>query len=121
MLFHVVDTQPVICEFVSTIFDVLGHETRTFHSHEEYLAYLECDEYQRPAAIFADISMPVASGYAMLRKVQSIYPGQTFVVISGMPNIETECRYGNCLILKKPFGISQLEGVVAEITRKKAA
>jgi len=121
MVFHIVDAQPVICEFINSVLDRHGHETRIFHSHHEYLDYLESDDYSRPAALFADISMPMMSGNEMVRKVLAAYPDQKFVIISGMPDIENQWRCDNCLFLKKPFDPGQLKDVIAEITLQKSA
>jgi len=112
MIFHVIDDQPIICEFVSTVIESLNHEANFFHSSTEYLDYLMRDEYIRPDAIFTDVTMPQISGPEMLRRVKEKYPDQKFVIISGKLLVEQECSDGYCMFLSKPFGSRDIEDVI---------
>lgn len=119
MIFHVVDDQPVICEFVGSVMYARGHEARFFLSSVEYLDYLTDRTYARPDAIFTDMGMPLVSGQEIVRRVMNVYPDQKFVVISGAYMPEQKCGNGICYFLNKPFGSDELEQVIAMLEDKK--
>jgi len=121
MLFHVIDDQPIICEFMSSIFHDMGHETRVFNSPVAYLNFLGSDEYTAPAAVFSDVSMPLMSGYEMIRRVMIEHPDQKFIVISGKPEIQDEYRNYACMFLNKPFAVEDLEEIIESLGLQEAA
>lgn len=121
MIFHIIDDQPTICEYISELLKSLGHETRLFYSPVEYLDFLKSSEYVSPAAVFSDLSMPLMGGYEMIKRVQSAYPDQRFVIMSGKPNVRDEYENSSFMFLNKPFGIKQFEVVLMALNSQNAA
>lgn len=114
MIFHVIDDHPIICEFVCSVIESLGHESSQFVSSMDYLNYVSRDDYVMPDAIFTDSSMPAISGPEMIRRVKAIHPEQKFVVISGRSRAEVDLDDDICAYLNKPFKSQE----IAEIVRK---
>ena len=121
MLFHVIDDEPIICEYISELLQELGHEALIFHSPVEYLKFLKDDEYVSPTAVLSDLSMPLMGGSEMIKRVQAMCPGQRFVIMSGKPNMQDMYKNSSFMFLNKPFGVKQFEAVIAALNIQKAA
>lgn len=122
MLFHLIDDQPVICEYLASVIEKLGHDASQFHSPADYLNYLNNNDYVRPDVIFTDVYMWKISGPEVIGRVRSIYPDQRFVIISGRRYpVENDMSDDRCLFLNKPFTSHQIENVVRTIGLSAAA
>lgn len=121
MIFHVIDDQPIICEYISELLHTFGHEALVYNSPVEYLNFLKDDEYISPAAVISDLTMPLMGGYEMIKRVQMKYPNQRFVIISGKPNLQDEYKNSSFIFLNKPFGIKQFEAVLVALNSQEAA
>lgn len=64
----VVDDEPDTCDVMSTMFELLGHETRTVLRGREVLAVVK--EFD-PDLIVLDISLPDISGYEVVRALKA--------------------------------------------------
>lgn len=120
MIFHVIDDQPIICEYISELSLAFGHEALIFQSPVEYLNFLKDDKYVSPAAVFSDLSMPLMGGYEMIKRIQAEYPDQRFIIISGKPNLRDQYD-PSFMFLNKPFGIKQFKEILTAINTQKAA
>ncbi|MDT8376786.1 MAG: response regulator [Mariprofundaceae bacterium] len=116
MLFHVIDDQPFFCAFLEGVLDSLGHESISFTSPEDYLAYIESHAYRSPDAIFCDIRMPVMSGYELMNRTLAIWPDKKFVLMSGGPEVRARYEPGVYRLLHKPLELPRLEELVLELT-----
>ncbi|MES0372584.1 MAG: response regulator [Mariprofundaceae bacterium] len=121
MIFHVIDDQLIICEYISELLESFGHEALVFNSPIEYLKFLKDEGYASPAAVISDLSMPLMGGYEMIKRVQMKYPDQRFIIISGKPNLQDEYKNSSFIFLNKPFGIKQFEAVLVSLSTQEAA
>lgn len=113
-LFHVVDDQPLINEFIAAVLMDTGYRSLTFSSPGEYLEHLNAPDFERPQAVITDISMPGMSGYEMIEHIRARIPDMRFIIISGDPSFPSAKKPISCMYLVKPFTV---EGVIEVVNK----
>ena len=111
-MFHVVDDNEPLLEFLTTFIEDTGYKVQGFRSPVEYLEYVKSPEFSPPLAIFSDIQMPILDGFEMLRKVRELHPSIRSAVISAYPSRGTEDRDQSCAYLEKPMSMESLEKMI---------
>ncbi|MES0371685.1 MAG: response regulator [Mariprofundaceae bacterium] len=114
-MFHVIDDQPHIHEFVSSVLDSIGYESICFSCPAEYLSYLSSPEFQKPLAVITDITMPIMNGYGLINQISELNPNLKFVVMTGEPHIHSPYKHKACMYLSKPFKPEKLMQIVHTI------
>jgi len=108
-MFHFVDDNQTMLEFVAAVAAAEGHESRTFDSPLTYLEYAASEAFEMPLALFSDVMMPEMNGLEMLKRVRELHPGIRTAVISGYA---AERDYeAHCLYLRKPAQPETLQTV----------
>jgi len=102
-LFHVIDDQEDVRDIISDALNDCGYLTLSFASSREYLDYVNSLKFERPIAVFVDITRSVMSGYEMMNIVSSLVPSIKFVVMADRSDIPSEYIKMTCMCLKKLF------------------
>jgi len=102
-LFHIVEDQESICEFMVELLTATGYQAIGFSNPLKYIHHIENETDVPPAAIFTDIMMPGMSGYELIDKVREKFPDQRIVAISGFTGDTELNEKGTCHFLTKPF------------------
>jgi DNA-binding NtrC family response regulator len=82
----VVDDEKSICELLEITFRKEGHRVEIAHNVDAAKRKLESQIFD---IIISDIRMPGASGVELLKFAKEISPGSFFLLITGVPTIET--------------------------------
>ena len=82
----VVDDQKTICELLEITFRKEGHRVEVASSGEAAKRRIESQIFD---IIISDIRMPDLSGVELLRLVKEMSPSTMFILITGVPTIET--------------------------------
>jgi signal transduction histidine kinase len=107
-LIMVVDDDPQVLDFTSTLLDRYGYQTVSFASAEDALESLKKN---RVDLVLSDISMPVVTGIELLAKVRDISPETPVILMTGYTDFE---RVVDALKMRafdfilKPFKIEHL-------------
>lgn len=115
-MFHIIDDQPHIHEFVSAVLDSMGHESVCFSCPTEYLSYVGKPEFKKPLAVITDITMPIMDGYRLINQISELNPDLRFIVMTGEPHIHSSHKHKACMYLSKPFRPEKLIQIVHAIT-----
>ncbi len=116
-MFHIIEDQPYIYEFISELLNGIGYETACFSCPEAYINYVRTPEFKRPLAIITDINMPTMNGYKMIDQISRLVPKLRFVVMTGEPHIHSEHKAKACMYLRKPFKVEALIEIIDAILR----
>lgn len=108
-MFHIIDDEEAILEFLSDLIDEMGFEARIFSCPLEYLAYVGSPEYTVPVAIISDVSMPKMDGFEMLESISGKYPEIRTAIISGYFENRLKAKKNACIFLHKPFDIELIK------------
>lgn len=114
-LFHIIDDQPFIHEFVAAVLEDIGYGSLSFSSPEEYLEHLGTPSFTKPLAVITDISMPGMTGYEMIERISLQIPDMRFVVMTGNPSAPPGIKKAVCMYLTKPFTPTRLAEVISRI------
>jgi len=114
-MFHIIDDQPYIHDFVSVVIRDLGHETVCFSCPEKYLNYLREPEFKEPLAVITDITMPTMDGYTLINQISELHSDLRFVVMTGEPHIQSFYKHKACMYLSKPFRAEKLIQIIHNI------
>ncbi len=82
----IVDDEKSICELLEITFRKEGHRVDTAASGEAARKKLQSQVYDM---VISDIRMPDASGTEILRFSKEVSPATVFILITGLPTIET--------------------------------
>src|SRR6266436_1752937 len=82
----VVDDEKSICELLEITFRKEGHRVEVVHSVEAAKRKLESQIFD---IIISDIRMPGAGGMELLKFAKEIAPGSFFLLMTGVPALET--------------------------------
>src|SRR5262250_546819 len=88
----VVDDEKSICELLEITFRKEGHRVEVANSVEAAKRKLECSLYD---IVISDVRMPGATGVELLRFTREIAPDSYFVLITGVPSLETAIASAN--------------------------
>src|SRR5215469_3783489 len=88
----VVDDEKSICELLEITFRKEGHRVEVANSVEAAKRKLEGSLYD---IVISDVRMPGATGVELLRFTREIAPDSYFVLITGVPSLETAIAAAN--------------------------
>src|SRR6202158_5504311 len=113
----VVDDEKSICELLEITFRKEGHRVEVAHSVEAAKRKLESQIFD---IIISDIRMPGGGGVDLLKLAKEIAPGSFFLLITGVPTIETAIAAINSgadrYVVKDHELVDQLRRAVHEVS-----
>jgi two-component system, NtrC family, response regulator PilR len=113
----VVDDEKSICELLEITFRKEGHRVEVAPSVEAAKRKLEGSLYD---IVISDIRMPGESGVELLRFTREVAPDSYFVLITGVPSLETAIAAANeganRYVIKDHDLVDQLRVAVREVT-----
>ncbi len=113
----VVDDEKSICELLEITFRKEGHRVEIAHSVEEARRKLESSLFD---IVISDVRMPGATGVELLRFAREIAPDSYFVLITGVPTLETAIAAANeganRYVIKDHDLVEQLRVAVREVS-----
>jgi len=113
----VVDDEKSICELLEITFRKEGHRVEVAHSVEAARRKLESQIFD---IIISDIRMPGAGGVELLKFAKEIAPGSFFLLITGVPTVETAIAAINAgadrYVIKDHELVDQLRRAVQEVS-----
>lgn len=113
----VVDDEQLVRDLMQQILGKSGHEVKVAGNPDAAIAACKGKAYD---IIFMDIRLGKAEdGISVFRKIRELQPDSHVVFLSGDPNIESVWQKvrneGADGFIKKPFDISEIDGVVYRI------
>src|SRR6516165_1533851 len=113
----VVNDEKSICEGLEITFRKEGHRVEVANSVEAAKRKLEGSLYD---IVISDVRMPGATGVELLRFTREIAPDSYFVLITGVPSLETAIAAANeganRYVIKDHDLVAQLRVAVREVT-----
>jgi two-component system, NtrC family, response regulator PilR len=113
----VVDDEKSICELLEITFRKEGHRVEVVHSVDAAKRKLEGSLYD---IIISDVRMPGATGVELLQFVREVAPDSYFVLITGVPSLETAIAAANeganRYVIKDHDLVEQLRVAIREVT-----
>jgi two-component system, NtrC family, response regulator PilR len=113
----VVDDEKSICELLEITFRKEGHKVEVTNSVEAAKRKLESALYD---IIISDVKMPGATGVELLKFTREIAPDSYFVLITGVPTLETAIAAANeganRYVIKDHDLVEQLRLAVREVS-----
>src|SRR5271154_3290140 len=113
----VVDDEKSICELLEITFRKEGHRVEVVHNVESAKRKLETSLYD---IVISDVRMPGDSGVELLRFTREIAPDSYFVLITGVPTLETAIAAANeganRYVIKDHDLVEQLRLAVREVS-----
>jgi two-component system response regulator PilR (NtrC family) len=113
----VVDDEKSICELLEITFRKEGHKVEVTNSVEAAKRKLESAVYD---IIISDVKMPGATGVELLKFTREIAPDSYFVLITGVPTLETAIAAANeganRYVIKDHDLVEQLRLAVREVS-----
>jgi two-component system, NtrC family, response regulator PilR len=113
----VVDDEKSICELLEITFRKEGHRVEVVHNVETARRKLETSLYD---IVISDVRMPGDSGVELLRFTREVAPDSYFVLITGVPSLETAIAAANeganRYVIKDHDLVEQLRVAVREVT-----
>jgi two-component system, NtrC family, response regulator PilR len=113
----VVDDEKSICELLEITFRKEGHRVEVAHNVEGAKRKLEGSLYD---IIISDVKMPGETGVELLQFAREVAPDSYFVLITGVPSLETAIAAANSganrYVIKDHDLIEQLRVAVNEVT-----
>jgi nitrogen regulation protein NR(I) len=113
----VVDDQPGVCYSFKRILSRHGYEVITASSGE---GAIEKVTKENPALVIMDIAMPGLDGLETLKRLKSLHPGLTVIMMTAYSTSEkaiTAMKYGAFDYLTKPFDNYKLLSLVEKAIR----
>ena len=104
----VVDDEPSVCECISMILSLEGHEVVTANSGREALSLFQKDKFD---LVFTDYSMPGMTGDQLAQSIKAIAPNQLIMMITGLAPMQKSPAID--LVLSKPFQLDELRQAVS--------
>src|SRR6204780_1459948 len=113
----VVDDERSICELLERTFRKEGHRVEVAHSVEAAKRKLESQIFD---IIISDVRMPGATGVDLLKFTKEISPNSFFLLITGVPTVETAIAAINSgadrYVIKDHELVDQLRRAVREVS-----
>src|SRR5271170_1531119 len=113
----VVDDEKSICELLEITFRKEGHRVEIAHSVDAAKRKLQGSLFD---IVISDIRMPGATGVELLRFSREVAPDSYFVLITGVPTLETAIAAANeganRYVIKDHDLVEQLRVAVREVT-----
>lgn len=120
-MFHIIDDQQFVRDLTAKIFTVLGYQTLTFASPEEYIDFVKSSGFTNPIAVVTDVRMPTMSGYQLIEEVSKIKPDLRYIVMTGDPTVEFQQVDKVSGFLSKPLRIHDLSALLDRLTEQLTA
>lgn len=108
----VVDDEPAILRAMSRRLRTSGHEVVTAGDGQEAIDLMAASSFD---AVVSDIDMPHVDGIRLLEAVHRGDPGMPFILMTGVPAVETAMAavaHGALLYLSKPVGLEEVDCAV---------
>jgi len=113
----VVDDEKSICELLEITFRKEGHRVEVAHNVEAAKRKLEGSLFD---IVISDVRMPGENGVELLRFTREVAPDSYFVLITGVPSLETAIAAANeganRYVIKDHDLVDQLRVAVREVT-----
>jgi two-component system, NtrC family, response regulator PilR len=113
----VVDDEKSICELLEITFRKDGHRVEIAHNVDEAKRKLESSLFD---IVISDVRMPGATGVELLRFARELAPDSYFVLITGVPTLETAIAAANeganRYVIKDHDLVEQLRVAVREVS-----
>src|SRR5262249_24831282 len=113
----VVDDERSICELLEITFRKEGHKIEVAHNVDEARRKLESQIFD---IVISDVRMPGESGVDLLKLTKEIAPDCFFLLITGVPTVETAIAAINSgtdrFVIKDHELVDQLRRAVREVT-----
>jgi two-component system, NtrC family, response regulator PilR len=113
----VVDDEKSICELLEITFRKEGYRVEVAHSVEAARRKLESQIFD---IVISDVRMPGAGGVDLLKFTKEIAPGSFFLLITGVPTVETAIAAINAgadrYVIKDHELVDQLRRAVHEVS-----
>ena len=113
----VVDDEKSICELLEITFRKEGHRVEVAHNVETAKRKLQASLYD---IIISDVKMPGETGVELLQFAREVAPESYFVLITGVPSLETAIAAANeganRYVIKDHDLVEQLRVAVREVT-----
>ena len=113
----VVDDEKSICELLEITFRKEGHRVEVVHNVEGAKRKLESSLFD---IVISDVRMPGQTGVELLRFTREVAPDAYFVLITGVPSLETAIAAANeganRYVIKDHDLVEQLRVAVREVT-----
>ena len=109
----VVDDHPDTAEVVARLLESAGYAI--VEASSAYQAVELLDANRDISLILSDVRMPNVDGFDFLRLVRHRYPSLPMVLMTGLPITREDFVPRGARILQKPFGIDELQRIVAEL------
>ena len=115
-----VDDHEPVCRALQKMLEDMGHQVWIATSGRQALAI----QRETPVEVLlTDIFMPEMDGYELIQKFQKEFPEVKVIAMSGGmqrlpdgPFLEIAQRIGAQWLLRKPFGMDQLNNVINKAT-----
>jgi two-component system response regulator PilR (NtrC family) len=112
----VIDDQKSLCELLEIVFRKAGHRVETATNGEAARRRLESQIFD---IVFSDICLPDTSGVDLLRFTKEISPSTFFILITGVPTLETAIEALNAgadrYVIKSEKLLEDLRATVARL------
>jgi CheY-like chemotaxis protein len=110
----IIEDEKEIRALLSDILVNDGHEVEAVSAGSEEIEMFEKNEYD---LVFTDLGMPVMSGWQVAEKVRSINGRVAVILLTGWDITPTASELkdkGVDLVMRKPFEVNQVLGVVQQ-------
>jgi PAS domain S-box-containing protein len=107
-------------EFATSLLAELGHQVRWAHGAAAAIAAIEAgpDEFD---LVFSDVVMPGTNGIELAKEIRARWPDLPVVLTSGYSHILAEEGSHGFELLKKPYSIDGLTGILRRARRSGVA
>jgi CheY-like chemotaxis protein len=116
----VLDDDPIQLQIRKAVLEVGGHHVHIATSAAAALAFLRGHK-QPLGAIVTDHIMPGLSGAEFVIKLRQMNPHVPVVVVSGMPEVESEYAGLGVILRHKPFDPEELIALINSVTVARGA
>lgn len=116
-MFHIIDDDKLILEFLSDLIEDMGFEVKSFSCPLDYLWYVGSPEYTVPVAVISDVCMPKMDGFQMLERVRSKYPDIRTGIMSGYFENRAKAKENACVFLHKPNDFESIMHMIETFAR----
>ena len=117
----IIDDDRSICDLLSELFRVLGHETLAFTDGCSALATMALESGRsRLDVVLLDLNMPGMNGMAVLREMSTQHPGVPVIIMSGTPGqagFREAIAQGAKDWIRKPIDVEVLKEKLAKVFR----
>ena len=117
----IIDDDRSICDLLTELSRVLGHEALAFTDGCSALATMALESGRsRLDVVLLDLNMPGMNGMAVLREMNTQHPGVPVIMMSGTPNQESfreAIAQGAKDWIRKPIDVEVLKDKLAKVFR----